>query len=422
MYLHDGTCAMMKTSMSGRTVHAAVYGGSLAVLLLQFFLIGDPRTVHTEWAYQFYFLAAMLAALFVGLTSSSHTYRRHVFLAFIVAASVLLAVPFRSLIQVRIILLILVVVAGRSSDSAIAIVIATGVYLGSLLFSIDLRSPWYPTFTRPTTSELASLFFFGSVLAAFAIGDLLAKRSLVEAKFAVSRLRGSVEELSKANRGYISFVQFARTNSALEERKRITREIHDGIGYSLTNVMMLSQVANEECLEGQSQLKKLLEAIRVQAKTGLFDTRRALRFLRSAEAELPHGIDAIRKMLEVFEQATSVEVAFRLSVRRGVVEHEAVFSTVYRFVQEALTNAFRHGHATRVEITFLRDGSWLVLTVHDNGVGAKSIEPGIGFQGMEERLSVLGGSLYSHSRGGFTVSAKIPIQPETHDENTAPHH
>ena len=88
--------------------------------------------------------------------------------------------------------------------------------------------------------------------------------------------------------------ELPRQQSALEERNRITREIHDGVGYTLTNIIMLSEVSLDACPDANTELHENIDAIRMQAKTGLFDTRRALRELRSTDPGMPLGMEAIR--------------------------------------------------------------------------------------------------------------------------------
>jgi signal transduction histidine kinase len=84
---------------------------------------------------------------------------------------------------------------------------------------------------------------------------------------------------------------------------------------------------------------------------------------------------------------------------------------IYRTVQEALTNAVRHGRATRVKVSFWVEGGELLLSISDNGKGAFEIVKGIGITGMEERFGALGGSIgvSSATGGGFSLSVKVPI-------------
>jgi signal transduction histidine kinase len=74
-----------------------------------------------------------------------------------------------------------------------------------------------------------------------------------------------------------------------------------------------------------------------------------------------------------------------------------------------MTNAIRHGRASRIQISFWISDGRLRISVDDNGIGSTDIEPGIGFTGMRERLDPLGGELtLGNGLTGFTVRAEIP--------------
>lgn len=230
----------------------------------------------------------------------------------------------------------------------------------------------------------------------------------------IAHLRTSVEELSAANTSYNTFIQVAESQAARLERARITREIHDGVGYALTNLIMLAESAKDVIAPESHLARERLSSIRNQAKLALSDTRRALRELRHAEQKLAYGEPALIHMLEVFEQATGVSTQCDFAVQRTVFDDQRIFPVLYRFVQEALTNSFHHGHASRVAIRLSYSdapdlASTLIVTVADDGSPAEIIQEGIGLHGMRERLGEIGGELDYHTLTGFTVTARIPL-------------
>lgn len=222
-------------------------------------------------------------------------------------------------------------------------------------------------------------------------------------------LTAAVDELSAANMSYNTFVQMAESQAARHERSRITREIHDGVGYALTNLIMLAESTHDMVDQDSESVASRLSTIRNQAKLALSDTRRALRDLRKSEQGLVYGRPALVHMMDVFEQATGVQATREFYVPPGTLQDDRVFPVVYRFVQEALTNSFRHGHATLVELRVWLVDRFLVVSVSDNGRSPETIEEGIGLQGMRERLGEIGGELSYHGSEGFTVSARIPL-------------
>ena len=82
---------------------------------------------------------------------------------------------------------------------------------------------------------------------------------------------------------------------------------------------------------------------------------------------------------------------------------------LYRIVQEALTNASRHGHATEVKIFMVQENEYLKILIRDNGVGCAHIKKGFGLHHMSERVGMLGGRLDYWSDKGFVLEIELPI-------------
>jgi signal transduction histidine kinase len=282
------------------------------------------------------------------------------------------------------------------------------VYLFSIILFGNVVTPWNVGFQEIVPEEILSMIVVGVVLAILLISRLgiLNRNRLCEQERI--KLKTTIKELSAANLGYSTFTQFVQHQASAEERNRIARDIHDGVGYTLTNIMMLGEAALER-IPDDRLLREQLDAICVQARSGLADTRRSLRLLKSAESRLPTGLSAIRQMLDIFQKATGVEVVLQQLSKGNLIEHSSVFLTVYRFIQESLTNAFRHGHATRVTVRTQTVEDWLLVSVMDNGEGSQNVEEGIGLEGMRERIEALGGELHYYSKSGFTVVARLPV-------------
>ena len=85
---------------------------------------------------------------------------------------------------------------------------------------------------------------------------------------------------------------------------------------------------------------------------------------------------------------------------------------LYRVVQEGITNANRHGHATEVIVTIGTEPGRVYLIITDNGAGCSEVKPGFGLRHMRERLELLHGRLRCWSDQGFTLEAVIPAGTE----------
>lgn len=384
----------------------------LILLVIGAIVASLPResASHREWYRQVVVLYVVVLTLSLGLVVVGRALvRRSLFILLVLFVSIV-AVPVRGIDSLRLLFLLLISIAGFSCRSFFASLTAPVAYIGMMLLFRHAALAWPQWADELTNADLLGMVVLAGLIAvvlAYLEHKIRAEAAL---RREVPKLRSTIEDLTAANLGYSSFTQLARQQSALEERNRITREVHDGVGYTLTNIIMLSEVSLDVCPEESSELRENISAIRMQAKNGLFDTRRALRELRSTDADMPRGISAIRNLLITYSRATKIETKLELLVRSDLLEDSPLFLTVFRFVQEALTNTFRHGRSTRVVVRFQRSDSWLIVSVVDNGRGAAVVAEGIGLQGMRERVESLGGELTYNGVNGFTVAARLPIQ------------
>ncbi len=223
-----------------------------------------------------------------------------------------------------------------------------------------------------------------------------------------TRLDGAVAQLTDANLGFQRHAVHAEEASASNERRRISREIHDTVGYTMTNIIMMMEEANARLETDIERVRQLIRTTRLQAERGWEEARSALRALRALRGAEISGALALTKLVRAFEQATgiAVQVSFGNVVWPMTDELETV---VYRFVQEGMTNSFRHGRATRIDIFLWNAKDELRLTMWDNGVGATEFKEGIGMNGLFERITPLGGKLIARGLPqGFELAIVIP--------------
>ena len=382
-------------------------GAVLATIVVQIVLRVGGETSLSPWMRQF----LLLMAIVVAVTAAALLIKRwRNYIIPVVAFFVCIAsVPFGDELDIRLTLLFYLGIVATTSGS---IAMVSGVMAFHTVWIVGMMHVITPFTDAPAQTGIATVFVlsvWSAIIAVFAGREINNSRRREELERQAKDLEGSVNELSEANIGYSDYAKLARHQALLEERNRITREIHDDIGYTLTNITMLSEAAISGLSSEEEKTRETVEAIRHQAQTGLYETRRVLRLLRAAEKGLPRGIDALSELLRIYERATGVSVEFELLARRKRVEDATVFLTIYHFVQECLTNAFRHGQASRVSIRFLEDCDWLFVTVRDNGIGAVTVEEGIGIQGMKERVSAIGGEVRYAQGDGFVITAKVPL-------------
>ncbi len=204
-----------------------------------------------------------------------------------------------------------------------------------------------------------------------------------------------------------------------EERRRIARELHDELGQRLTALKL-------ELIACQRDHPSLAVGERTQLMLDMLDETVAsarriamdLRPLMLDDLGLPEAIDWLVKE---FKRRTGIEVDTRLG--DGLRELPAhLATTLYRIVQEALTNITRHARATQVSVALQGHNAELLLTIQDNGVGfakgTRSHHPGsFGLLGIRERVLMLGGrlSVGNASEGGARLVVHVPLaQPPAH--------
>jgi signal transduction histidine kinase len=225
----------------------------------------------------------------------------------------------------------------------------------------------------------------------------------------LDRLGDALLEVTRLNLSYQDYSASVEEKSALEERLRLTRDIHDTVGYALTNTIMMMRAASLMCEKEPDKVPAFLESARSDADRALAQVRGILGDLRRREIRSAAGPNAIAKAARAFRAATGAEVDIDFGNFDWSIGGEAAFAASH-FVQEGMLNAFSHGKATAIRVSFRESGGELVVSVKDNGVGAKEIQEGIGISGMRERIEALGGSIeYGSRAGGFSIQMRLPL-------------
>lgn len=197
-----------------------------------------------------------------------------------------------------------------------------------------------------------------------------------------------------------------------EERLRIARELHDSLTHQISIVRLQADVAVHVARRRGEPVPEALLAIQQAGREALRELRATLGALRDDDPTPPRGLDQVP---ELVERARTIGLDATLTVegQRPDVP-AAVDRTVYRIVQESLTNVARHADAATasVRIDFRPDA--LAVRVDDDGKARPDTAPvpGIGLLGMRERVTALGGRLRTEPRGGggFTVEAELPLE------------
>lgn len=225
-------------------------------------------------------------------------------------------------------------------------------------------------------------------------------------------LKEQLNETRQAN------IQLKEMNNRLErtreeERKRISRELHDDLGQVLTSAKIHLSFIVEELNVQEPEMSSMLQ--------NLLDTLdRSIQSVRSLSMELRPGLlqdlglfTAMKFHAERFTSQTHIPVEFVNEVPELQVDTEFAVH-VFRIFQEALNNIAKHANATQVKTFITLDDEKLVVSISDNGKGFKMLETGrksLGLTSMQERSAIINGEcrIESNPGAGTTISITVPL-------------
>jgi signal transduction histidine kinase len=208
--------------------------------------------------------------------------------------------------------------------------------------------------------------------------------------------------------------QAALTELAVrDERDRIARELHDVIAHSISAMVVQTAAAEDLLRSDPDRAAQLLDSVAAAGRRALAETGRLLHLVRDDTDELglqpPPGIADLPALVASF-RAAGLPVDAELAPPESL---PAGFDlSVYRIVQEALTNAARHGHGT-VRLAVRVEGGRLRIRCANAVAADDAPGGGLGLRGMQERVDMLGGTLTSGpAEGGFALAVDLPLAVE----------
>lgn len=196
-----------------------------------------------------------------------------------------------------------------------------------------------------------------------------------------------------------------------EERRRIARELHDETGQSLT--ALLVGLRTIEGSQTAAQAVELARQLRETTAQTLIDVGRLWRGLHPGILDHLGLAAAVTRQGQEFAERYGVAVDVRIDGLDAGPLPPLLQTTVYRVLQEALTNVARHAGARNVSVRLVRDETTVELRVQDDGAGFEPGDAGrLGLRGMRERAALLGGSVEVDSQpgAGTTITAHIPAR------------
>lgn len=253
-------------------------------------------------------------------------------------------------------------------------------------------------------------------------GELSARLNAVIDELAESfeKLETTTDNSKRLKQRYIEQIISSRD----DERRRIARELHDETGQQIGSIVA-GLFGLERELEDEA-LKKRARDLRHLASTTLRELRRISHGLHSAVLDTLGLTAALERQAEEFSALRGISVKTQfVGIDSGNRLPVAVETTLYRVLQEALTNAAKHAKPTEISVVISRLKNQVRLFIEDDGVGmprrfnrlapGESADPrGLGLVGIEERVALLGGTVridWARSEGTALV-VEIPLNPD----------
>ena len=255
-------------------------------------------------------------------------------------------------------------------------------------------------------------------LAPYAVAVVLSL-AIVREEGARQRIQALYDQLRVAHDELQALHQQVRSAAVAEERNRLAREIHDSLAHYLTVANVQLEAAEKLGLErGTAALEHVTRARRLTLDC-LQDVRRSVAAMRAATLEELALEPSLQRLVSDFAESTGLRVQLEVRLSKNPPLPPEVAQTLYRAVQEGLTNVQRHASATDVAVTVNASSESVTLQIHDNGIGstvAANGHPrkpsGYGLIGLHERVALLDGHLVFEPspRGGSCLTITLPLR------------
>lgn len=221
----------------------------------------------------------------------------------------------------------------------------------------------------------------------------------------LENMRGNLQKMAKSLNENQDFARASEYMVKLEERNRLTQEIHDGIGHAMTGALIQMEAAKRLLNSDPATAETLLQNAIGISKEAIEEIRVTLKNNKPPVEQL--GLSRLKTAVEAFSGRTGLMTSV---VHEGNMEviTPLQWKIIYENVTEALTNCAKYSGATAVHVEIRVLNRLIKAVVADNGKGAAKIVKGLGLIGMEERTASVGGTVVADGTNGFNITTLIP--------------
>lgn len=227
-------------------------------------------------------------------------------------------------------------------------------------------------------------------------------------------VEGLVTELTNSNRLLLEYAARIETLAATEERQRMSRELHDALGHRLTAAAVLIESVPRMLSENRTQRAiSAIDSVSDQLHYGLTELRAIVHASHSLEITTEGLSHMLKRLTDEYTALHGTNINMQLADALALALSYDQKMTVYRIVQESLTNASKHAQAQNIILNLRHGGNELILTVRNDGrdFAVHKDSTTYGLQGMHARAALLGGTLTvkKPDDGGTLVTLTIPL-------------
>lgn len=250
-------------------------------------------------------------------------------------------------------------------------------------------------------SNVAQMFLF-ILINSFVIVIMGFAKYHSEEKYKIDNL---YKELLEAHLQLKNYAEKIKEFTVIEERNRIARDLHDTLGHDITGLIMQLEMTSSMLDEDMNASRDLIEQSKSTARDSLKKVRKIVEAFKD-ESKIYTDMDAIKNLVHEFSAKTGAAIHLDIKGKKVSLSPD-IYITLYRIIQEAMTNAIRHGKADKINIWINLEKDIIKFNIVDNGIGCKKVHEGYGLKGMKERVDLLGGFIYFTHEKGFRIEGAI---------------
>ncbi len=287
-------------------------------------------------------------------------------------------------------------------EASLTLQLKKGLIIGIITVIISMIKYIYLVYYKFNLANVSQMLFFLMVNIMILLIAAFAQHSKEEKE----KKDTLYKELLDTHKQLKEYTHELNRLSVIEERNRIARDLHDTLGHNMTALIMQLQMTEHYTNTNKEKSMELLNNSIVTARESLSAIREVVETLRGKESSLSPE-KAIHTLIKEFSKKTGAEIDLNVEGEISNNSDNGVNSALYHILQEGMTNAIRHGNASKIWINLNYYDENIYFNIKDNGVGAIVFAEGFGMKGIKERVEFFGGKVEFKSQDGFVIDGFI---------------